>query len=438
MHRSSCLALTALALATSAGLAQNAEAQAGRNNNNKAQTTTERNRQAMRDQGRFTDYRSCAWLMDLEVVNPSNQEIADVDDLLVDRGSGRIESVIVKTGTTLGMGGRTVAIPYEQFSWDPANDRLVLASSAEQLKQYPEFSKSEWRNFGSDTAWNDDRAIQPRQSGLRDWARRNFGTNRGGEYYGSAWDTSMKQKIEGEVKSVDRDSTRHGDQVVVEIATTDGATRKVALGPSWYLSGGEAGINRGDKISVEIVPVSVATSARINGRDVALRGSGGTPVWSEGRLQAAGRTYAAPYYRHALLSDIRGAKLDCRGTDCGKVDDLIIERGSGTIAFLSIDPNENFLGIADTKRLVPWTVASIAMDGTVRIDANKQMILASPTTPSDTSTLSAADQSDMIFKAYEVSPRRYDQFRRDDDTTWQDSQPKRQHETDRQRNENPR
>ncbi len=52
------------------------------------------------------DFRSCHWLTDRKVVNSNGEEIASVSDLIVDRGSGRIEYVVIKTGSTFGMGGR--------------------------------------------------------------------------------------------------------------------------------------------------------------------------------------------------------------------------------------------------------------------------------------------------------------------------------------------
>src|SRR5262249_35821811 len=96
------------------------------------------------------------------------------------------------------------------------------------------------------------------------------------------------------------------------------------------------------------------------------------------------------------------AKVDCRGNECGKVHDVIVERKSGEVAFLSIDPNENFLGIRDTKRLVPWAVAVVSADGKVRLDASKEMGLASPETPSDAQTLNSGGMADMVYKAYDV------------------------------------
>jgi hypothetical protein len=95
-------------------------------------------------------------------------------------------------------------------------------------------------------------------------------------------------------------------------------------------------------------------------------------------------------------------KIDCRGSECGKVRDIILDRNSGEIGFLSIDPNQNFLGISDTKHLLPWSIATVALDGTMRIDASKEMVLASPETPADLSTLNTGTNAERVYKAFNV------------------------------------
>ena len=105
-----------------------------------------------------------------------------------------------------------------------------------------------------------------------------------------------------------------------------------------------------------------------------------------------------------LLSSQDGADVTCRGEACGKVDDVIVERTSGTLAFLTIDPDENFLGIGDAKRLVPWAVASVTAEGAVRIDASKEMVLASPEAPADSATMGSGGVVSMAYRSYQVEP----------------------------------
>jgi sporulation protein YlmC with PRC-barrel domain len=115
-----------------------------------------------------------------------------------------------------------------------------------------------------------------------------------------------------------------------------------------------------------------------------------------------------------LLSELKGAKLDCRGTTCGRVDDVVLEMNSGMVAFVSIDPDQNFLGVGDTKRLAPWSVVSIGADGKVRVDAQKEMMLSTTKTPDDITTLNRSGDVDAIYNAYQVPARDYDRWRDED------------------------
>jgi len=233
-----------------------------------------------------------------------------------------------------------------------------------------------------------------------------------GDPFSSQWDSGQTVKIEGEIRQVHRQYTRGmGEQVIVDIATADGAIRKVALGPSWFVGGGQTSLNRGERISVEAVTLNVATAATVNGQRLTLRSEDGAGAWNSDTFKAGSESYSAPYYRNTLLTTVRKATLDCRGTTCGTVNDLVLEMNSGTVAFLSIDPNQNFMGIADTKRLIPWAVTTISVDGKVRLDVAKEMVLASVETPSDLTALNTSGQADMIYNAFQIQPRDYSGWR---------------------------
>jgi sporulation protein YlmC with PRC-barrel domain len=487
-----------------------------------------------------TDYRSAHKIIGSDIADYNNDSVGTIDDLVIDRGSGQVTHVVVKSGSILGLGGKSVLIPYREFQWDPSKARLMLGY--EHVSDFPAYTSESWKSLRSssrpaDTSWdqnrtnramqgqgheqpdagdrartgtgmdnrngdnrngtnpnynnrnpgatnpntntntnntpgsdagsntgtprmntgsgtsdnsqprdmnrpaNEPRATQtgegatksptdrdpngasPRQQmtsgstedqpGLNDWMWRQsqYGTN---DPYSTMWTSGTSQRIEGEVKSVNREFIPgQGEQVVLEVQTTDGNTKKVALGPSWYVNGGDHGLVRGEKVSIEAMPVYIATSAQVNGKDMRLRDDTGRGTWSGDTFQYGGANYSAPSYRNVLLSELRGATLDCRGSNCGKVDDVILEMNSGMAAFLSIDPNQNFLGIGDTKRLAPWSVVSIAPDGKVRVDAQKEMMTNAMVTPSDVTTLNQG-QTDSIYNAYQVQPRDYNRWREDD------------------------
>jgi sporulation protein YlmC with PRC-barrel domain len=347
------------------------------------------------------DFRSCKWLGERKVMNSNSEQVAVVSDLILDRGSGRIEYLIIKTGTTLGMGGRAIAIPFGQFQWTPdgESEAFVLAATPEQLKLHPEYTPERW-NALRDTS--SDEACALRQRLIDDAAAVD-------DPYDAALDTAGSRRITGEVKSVERVKTTSGERVVIDVLTTDGATRRIALGPSWYVNSSAAAPMRGDKVVIDALSLPrdpdqlmAGTHLKNGDRELPLRGNKGAPVWGLKTKQAGERAQSSPHSRYLLMSTLPGMKIDCRGNECGKVQDVIIDRHSGEIGFLSIDPNQNFLGIGDTKRLIPWSVATVTTDGVVRLDASKQMILESPQTPADLSTLNAGSHAERVYEAYDV------------------------------------
>lgn len=352
------------------------------------------------------DFRSYRWLSDRKVVNNNGEDIANVSDLILDRGSGRIEYVVIKTGTTLGMGGKAVAIPYAAFRWESGRDRFILASTTEQLKQFPEYTLESWKAMRESVT--DDKSTL-RQKLAADAAAP-------GDPYAGNLEGAAAARVEGEIQSVDRVRTStFGEQVVVTVLAADGTTKKVALGPSWYVNATPAAPMRGDKVKLETLALPrdpdhllVATEMKGPNRELRLRASDGSALWALKTIDSAGNSYSVPYSRYLVLSHLHGMKVDCRGNECGKVKDIILDRNSGEIAFLSIDPNQKFLGVGDTNRLIPWSVATVALDGTMHIDASKEMVLASPETPNDLTVLKSGMIGERVYKAFNVSAPRFE------------------------------
>ncbi|MBY0112933.1 MAG: PRC-barrel domain-containing protein [Phycisphaerales bacterium] len=357
-----------------------------------------------------TNFRSSRWIAERGVVSNTGDTIATVTDLIIDRGTGRIDYLVLTTDTTFGLGGRAVLVPYADFRWDPAGkDRYVLASTAEQLKSLPEYTPKSWSELKQTSAGNED-ALHRRLAS--DAAAPS-------DPYAGGLTAAKKMHIEGKIRSVDRVQTStFGEQAQVTVEAADGSTKNVTLGPSWFVNSSGAAPLRGDKVVIDALELPrdpdqlfAAVETRIGDRSLKLRDTNGGAAWTKGTVESDGQTYSNSYSRSVLASSLYGAKVDCRGNECGKVADLVVESQSGTIAFLSIDPNQNFLGIGDTKRLVPWSVASFALNGTVRLDASKEMVLASSETPSNADAMNSGNQFERAYKAYETKAPRYDRRR---------------------------
>jgi len=102
-----------------------------------------------------------------------------------------------------------------------------------------------------------------------------------------------------------------------------------------------------------------------------------------------------------LASELDGKTLNCRAETCGEVEDVIIECMTGRVAFVSIDPDSNFLGMGDTLRLVPWGVVTPGADNKLWIDGSRAMIEASPEVPKDLAMLTSNGMYRNVYKSFD-------------------------------------
>ncbi len=376
-------------------------------------------RRSLENTAENTDFRSADALQGRDIINHGGEDIGEVSELLINRGSGRIDYAVVKTGAVLGMGGKTIAIPYGALRWNQTNDKFVLDATEDQLKRYPEFSAARWNAQDPEERAEEQREARERQreqareraeerAEERDDRDEDFRRFDRSDPYAGSFDAANRVRIEGEIVSVDRDQMGSDDETIIKVKTADGSVRRVSLGPSWFVSGGGYSPSRGDRVVIESFSVRgkddlyTAASVQSDGRSTKYRDTEHKPSWAARDMKSGDRAYGASQWRYVMADDLKGMKVDCRGAECGTVDSVIVERGSGRVAFLAVDPDENFLGMGDTKRLVPWAVASVSLDKKVRLDADKDMILAAPEAPSDAGMLSSGTKAAMVYRAFKV------------------------------------
>ena len=362
-------------------------------------------------------------LLGTSIKNANRAEVGEVDDFIINRGTGEIEYVILKDGGFLGFGGKQVAIPYSQFAYDPAAKRYRLNVTPEQIDNAAEFDASEWVTLDHKT-WRDQLAKV-----YEDTFSDNDGDGRldNRDPYVDGFQDAESVNLSGTVTSVDRDSFEGGDQqLVVGVRTDDGRTESVILGPSWYVMSQQHAPMRGDEIKLDARRVYydgqsrlIATGADIGGNQLHYRNDDGTPRWyaaDRGQKtdadQASGTDQAGRLAPLMLLSDLTGMPARAHGEESGEIQDAIIEVRSGHVAILALDPNENFLGIADELLCVPWGVVGVAGD-TVQIDADKNMLTAGQPVPDDLSTFSSPASLRPVYTAYSIDVPRFQADRHD-------------------------
>lgn len=81
-------------------------------------------------------------LIGMDVVNATGEEIGSVDDLVLDE-SGKITGLVVKTGGFLGLGGKSVAIAWQDIQSAISAENVTISLTKEELDQAPAFKTKE-------------------------------------------------------------------------------------------------------------------------------------------------------------------------------------------------------------------------------------------------------------------------------------------------------
>jgi sporulation protein YlmC with PRC-barrel domain len=94
-------------------------------------------------------------LVGATVRSPEGKDIGKVERLMVDPKDGRVRTVVIQQGGTLGIGGKSVSMPWESMEVARDGDSIVLTAEQQMLDQAPAASprtdsKSEKNRSDSD------------------------------------------------------------------------------------------------------------------------------------------------------------------------------------------------------------------------------------------------------------------------------------------------
>ena len=79
-----------------------------------------------------------------KVVNYQGEDLGKIEEIMIDLDRGRVAYVVLSFGGFLGVGDKLFAIPWQAFSVDTAQKRLVLNAKKELLEKAPGFDKNNW------------------------------------------------------------------------------------------------------------------------------------------------------------------------------------------------------------------------------------------------------------------------------------------------------
>lgn len=89
------------------------------------------------------------------VVDPHDESLGDIKEIVIDPQSGRVAYVVVSFGGFLSMGEKLFAIPFSSFKYQVNQNRYVLDVSKEKLKEAPGFDSDHWPTMAEEK-WNRD------------------------------------------------------------------------------------------------------------------------------------------------------------------------------------------------------------------------------------------------------------------------------------------
>ena len=118
---------------------------------------------------------SLGQIIGMAMRTPQGQELARVDDIVVD-SQGKAVFAVITHGGFMGMGGKQVAVPFGALNFDKTERHLVLDATPEKLDAAPAFRMSDisnekwaedvYRYFGQQPYWTTEGAMMEEGMGV--------------------------------------------------------------------------------------------------------------------------------------------------------------------------------------------------------------------------------------------------------------------------------
>jgi sporulation protein YlmC with PRC-barrel domain len=214
-------------------------------------------------------------LLGSDVKNPQAQDVGTLKQLMVDPHTGRVMYAVVAMGGFLGMGEKTVIVPWNALEVARDGKSLVLNVSPQMLQQAPTYEKGKEPMYAPPS--------EPRGGG--------WGAD---TPYGRLYDPAKEEVISGHIVSIETRAPMPGMAPGMQmlVQTDDGQSTRVQVGPAWYLERQDLNMQEnthvqvtGAQAEIDGQPVLMAREVQFDGKVVTLRDARGMPMWSS--LQGA-------------------------------------------------------------------------------------------------------------------------------------------------------
>jgi sporulation protein YlmC with PRC-barrel domain len=84
-------------------------------------------------------------LIGADVKNQQGETLGEIKDFVFDAREAKIKNAVVSVGGVLGLGAKTVAIPWDKMTLQPDGRAVVVAMGKDELQNAPEWRKPDDR-----------------------------------------------------------------------------------------------------------------------------------------------------------------------------------------------------------------------------------------------------------------------------------------------------
>ncbi|HEX3973115.1 MAG TPA: PRC-barrel domain-containing protein [Stellaceae bacterium] len=87
-----------------------------------------------------------------KVENTKGDNLGHIEEIMIDKISGRVGYAVLNYGSFIGLGGKLFALPWDILKYDTRRNAYVIGIPEEKLKNAPSFDNGTWPNM-SDPTW---------------------------------------------------------------------------------------------------------------------------------------------------------------------------------------------------------------------------------------------------------------------------------------------
>jgi sporulation protein YlmC with PRC-barrel domain len=196
------------------------------------------------------------------IKDPQGEEVGEVKQLMIDPQTGLVKYAVVSVGGLLGMGEKTIIVPWHTLEVARDGRSVVLNASKQLLQDAPEYKQGKESDTSSGKADTQSEQV---------------------------YDPKKERTINGKVVRVETGAPMEGMPagLQMQVKTDETEATRVYLGPEWYVQ--RQGMELRDNTDVQVTgalvtlneqSVLMARAVEFGGQTLTLRDEKGKPLWS--------------------------------------------------------------------------------------------------------------------------------------------------------------